>query len=83
MAASLSPNDSISRGLLLFAKNENPLLAGEAYFLHSPVFAEQHSVVVGFRVAVFPAAFAFGNNGFAFLYRSFVAVNQQAVLTSL
>ena len=77
MAASFSPND------ILFAENENALLAGETYFLHLPVFPEQHGVVGGFRVAVFPAAFAFGHHGFAFLYCGFSAVDQQAILTGL
>src|SRR5260370_16347091 len=82
-AVSLSSNDSISPSFPLFAKHENALLSGEAHFLHLSVFAEQHRVVVGFRVAILPAPFAFGHHGFALLHGGFVAVDQQAVLTGL
>ena len=67
----------------LFAKNENALLAGEAHFLHLAIFSEQHGVVAGLSVAIFPAAFALGDDGLAFLYRGFVAVDQEAVFTGL
>ncbi len=82
MAASCSPDDSF-HVFKLFAENENALLAGEANLLHLPVFSQQHGVVAGFRVAVFPAAFAFGHNGSAFLYGDFIAIDQQTVLTGL
>src|SRR4029077_5269423 len=67
----------------LFAKDENALLSREAHFLHLSVFAEQHGIVVGFRVAILPAPFNFGHHGLALLHGGFVAVDQQAVLTRL
>src|SRR5260370_6244714 len=67
----------------LFAKDENALLSREAHFLHLSVFAEQHRVVAGFRVAILPAPFAFGHHGFALLHRGFSAVDQQSALTCL
>ena len=85
MAASFSPRRSTHEVfcLLLFAEDEDAFLAGEAYFLNLSIFSEQHGVIVGFCLALFPAAFAFGHNGFDFLYGGFVAVDQQAILTGL
>jgi len=54
----------------------------KAHFLHLSVFAEQHRVVAGFRVAILPA-FAFGHTDLPFWHGGFAAVDQQAVLTGL
>src|SRR5260221_5321415 len=77
------PRSVVHGSFPLLAKNKNALLPGETHFLHLPVFTKQHGVVVGFRVAIFPAAFAFGHYGFALLHGGFVAVDQQSVVTGL
>src|SRR3954471_21471979 len=65
------------------SKNKNALLPGETHFLDLSVLSYKHGVIVGFRVTIFPAAFALRDDRLSFLHRRFGAVDQQAVFTGL
>jgi hypothetical protein len=65
----------------LFAEDEDFLLAGEADFADFAGVVEKHGVVDRLGVAIFPAAFALGDDGLAFLHGGFVAVDQKTILS--
>ena len=67
----------------LLVEHENAGLAGKADFLHLSGFADEHGVIIGLGAAVFPPAFGFGNNIFAFLNGGLVSFNLEAVFTGL
>src|ERR1700686_1500144 len=82
MPVSLSPITPFL-GSFLFAEDENAFLPGETHFLYLSAFTEQHCVIIGFGVTIFPAAFAFRHDGLALLHGSSVAVDQETVFTGL
>jgi len=77
------PSRVAGKNCPLFAEDENALLTREAHFRDLAFVAHEDRVVEGLRFAVFPAAFAFGDDLLALLYRGFVAVDQQTIFTRL
>lgn len=67
----------------LFAKNKDAFLALETDFAHLSISPEQNGVVARRRIAVFPAAFAFGNDLAVTFDGGFVSINDQAVFAGL
>jgi hypothetical protein len=67
----------------LLVEYEHPRLSRKTDFLHLAVFADEHGIARGFRSAVFPASFAFGEDLPPLLYGRFVSVDLQAILTCL
>jgi hypothetical protein len=65
----------------LLVEYEDPRLSRKTDFLHLAVFADEHGIAWGFRSAVFPTSFAFGDDLPPLLYRRFVSVDLQAILT--
>src|ERR1700757_4369570 len=82
MTVSVSSNDGGSLNVPLLAEDKNAFLPGEAHFLYLAIFPKQNCVIVGFRLTIFPTAFAFGHHGLTLLHGGFVAVDQQAILPS-
>src|SRR5258708_6679554 len=67
----------------LLAEDENTRLSRKADFPHLPIFAEQQGIVGSLGAAVFPPAFGFGNNLFAFLHGGLGSFDLQAVFSGL
>src|SRR5260370_24918056 len=59
----------------LFAKDENAILAGETPFFHLSIFPDQHGIIVGLGITLFPAPFTLAADGLPLFSRPFVALN--------
>ena len=63
----------------LLAEDENTSFARKSDFRYLPILSKQHGIIVGLGAAVFPPAFGFGNNVFAFLDGGLVSFDFQPV----
>jgi hypothetical protein len=77
------PSRVARKNFSLLAEDENALLTREAHFRNLAIVSQQDRVVQGPGLAILPAAFAFGDDLLALLYRGFVAVDQQTIFTRL
>src|SRR5713226_1712 len=77
----LVPRKGVTDSPCSLAEDENTRLTGKADFLHLPIFAEEHGVILRLGATVFPATLGFRNNLLAFLDGGLVSFDLQTVFT--